>query len=403
VTGLTTGRTYHFRLVATSDAGTSRGADKTFVASVAPSVTTKPASGVGDTSATLNGSVVPNGQTTSVVFEYGTSTGYGAKTSVKSAGAGTRTVNASAAVTGLAAGATYHFRVVATNATGTSTGSDQTFTTSGKPVVHTNAPGSVTGTSAALSGTVDPAGHSTSWYFEFGPTTAYGTKTASQSVGSSGGAHTVTVPISALAPATTYHVRLVATNSSGTNYGADVSFATVGPAITLSASSRTVVHGHRVTLRGRVGGGQSDAHVSIYASRNGGTFTGVATLLSGPDGTWAITVKPPIRTTYKAIFSGGSAVTTVFVRPAVTIRAESSVRFATHVAGLHSFKRRVVQLQRRRSNGRWITIARTRLGAGSSAVFRPLIPRGRSVLRVAIASGTGYLAGYSRAIAYRRR
>src|SRR2546422_216955 len=46
VTGLTSGRTYHFRLVATSDAGTSRGADQTFVASAAPTVTTKAASSV---------------------------------------------------------------------------------------------------------------------------------------------------------------------------------------------------------------------------------------------------------------------------------------------------------------------------------------------------------------------
>ena len=151
------------------------------MASVAPSVTTKSASGIGDTSATLNGSVAPNGQATTVVFEYGTSTGYGAKTAAKNAGSGTGTSNTSAAVTGLSGGTTYHFRIVATNAAGTNTGADQTFTTSGKPAVQTGAPTAVTGTSATLTGTVDPAGHSTSWYFEFGTSTAYGTKTASQS------------------------------------------------------------------------------------------------------------------------------------------------------------------------------------------------------------------------------
>lgn len=402
VTGLTTGRTYHFRLVATSDAGTSRGADKTFVASAAPSVATKPASGIGDTSATLNGTVAPNGQATSVVFEYGTTTGYGAKTAAKSAGSGTRNVSSSAAVTGLASGTTYHFRVVATNATGTSTGSDQTFSTSGKPAVHTAAPGAVTGTSATLSGTVDPLGHSTTWYFEFGTTSGYGTKTASQSVGSSGGAHSVAVPIAGLTPGTTYHVQLVATNSSGTNGGGDVTFTTAGPAVTLAASSRTIVHGQRVTLRGRVAGGQASARVALYASRNGGSFTAVATVLTDAGGTWSLTLSPPIRTTYKAIFGVDSAVTTVLVRPAVTLRAQSLGRFATHVAALHTFKGRVVQLQRRRPRGGWLTIARTRLGVGAKAVFRPSLPRGRSALRVAIASGSGYLAGYSRTIAYRR-
>ncbi len=402
VTGLTTGRTYHYRLVATSDAGTSHGADKTFVASVAPSVTTKSASGIGDTSATLNGSVAPNGQATTVVFEYGTSTGYGAKTAAKNAGSGTGTSNTSAAVTGLSGGTTYHFRIVATNAAGTNTGADQTFTTSGKPAVQTGAPTAVTGTSATLTGTVNPAGHSTSWYFEFGTSTAYGTKTASQGAGSSAGAHAVSVPIAALTPATTYHFRLVAGNSSGTNVGGDVILTTAGPAVTLATSSATVVAGNRVTLHGRVGGGQPDQRVSLFASRNGGSFTGVATILTGAGGTWSIDVKPPIRTTYKALFGGGSAETTVLVRPAVTLRTQPFGRFATHVAALHSFRGRIVQLQRHRSNGSWVTIARARLGAGSKAVFRPLLPRGRSVLRVAIGSGGGYLAGYSRTVSYRR-
>ena len=406
VTGLTAGRTYHFRIVAKSDAGTSRGADHTFVSTAAPTVVTKPAAGVGDTSATLNGTVNPNGQSTSVSFEYGTSTGYGAKTAPQDAGAGTGTKSISAAVTGLAGATTYHFRIVATNASGTITGADQTFTTSGKPVSQTGAPTAVTGTSATLTGTVDPAGHATSWYFEFGTTAGYGTKTASQSVGSTPGAHAVSVAISALTPGTTYHLRLVATNSSGLGYGADTTFTTVGPPVTIAASSATVVHGHSVTLRGRAAGGQANERVSVYVSRNGGSFTSVATVLTVTGGTWSLSVKPPIRSTYKALFGGGNAVTTVLVRPAVSIKTSSAGRFSTHVAGLRSFKGRVVQLQRRRPNGSWLTIARTRLGTGSIAVFRPQLPRGRSVLRVAISAqqaGTGYLAGFSAALAYRRR
>jgi len=91
VTGLTSGRTYHFRLVAVSDAGTSRGSDQTFLASGLPTVTTKAASSVKDSSANLNASVNPNGQATTVIFEYGTTTSYGTKTAPKaSAQAGTR-------------------------------------------------------------------------------------------------------------------------------------------------------------------------------------------------------------------------------------------------------------------------------------------------------------------------
>jgi hypothetical protein len=406
VTGLTTGRTYHFRLVATNDAGTNRGSDRTFVSSAAPVVTTKAASSVMDTSARLNGSVDPNGQATTVTFEYGTSTSYGTKTAAASAGSGTSAKSVSAAVTGLTGGAVYHFRLVATNATGTTTGADQTFTTSGKPVVQTGTPTGVTGTSSTLTGTVDPAGHSTSWYFEFGTTTGYGTKTATQNAGSTAGVRAVSVPVAALAPGTTYHVRLVATSSAGTVYGADTTFTTVGSPVTISASGTTIVYGRRVTLRGSVSSKQANASVAVFASRNGGSFTAVATVLTGAGGTWSLTVKPPIRTTYKVLFGGGSAITTVSVRPAVSLKAPSAGGFATHVAGMRSFKGRVVQLQRHRLNGSWLTIGRTRLSARSTAVFHPRLPLGRSVLRVAISAGqagSGYLAGYSASLSYRRR
>src|SRR5262249_20751656 len=86
VTSLTPGRTYHFRVVATSDAGTSRGADRTFLPSAAPVVATKPASAVKDTTATLHGTTSPNGQATTAYFEYGTTTGYGSKSAAKSVG-----------------------------------------------------------------------------------------------------------------------------------------------------------------------------------------------------------------------------------------------------------------------------------------------------------------------------
>jgi hypothetical protein len=407
VTGLTAGTTYHFRLVATNDAGTSRGSDHTFVASAAPTVTTKAASNVKDASASLNGSVDPNGQATSYYFDYGTSTSYGSKTPVASAGSGTSTKSVSAAVATLAGGTTFHFRLVATNAAGTSVGSDQTFTTSGQPVVHTSAPTGVTGTSATLTGTVDPNGHATSWHFDYGLTTGYGGKTASQNAGSSHGARTASAPIGGLTPGTTYHVRLVATSSAGTAYGADTTFTTVGPAVTIAASAGTVIYANRVTLHGTVSSKQANASVAVYAERAGGSsFTAVATVLTGTGGVWSLIVRPPVQTTYKALFGNGTAVTTVNVRPAVSLVARAHGRFATHVAGIRSFAHRIVYLQRHRLDGRWISISHVRLGSRSTAVFRPRLPRGRSVLRVVIPAGQagpGYLTGYSALLAFRRR
>jgi hypothetical protein len=94
-----------------------------------PTVVTKAASGVEATKATVNGTVDPEGLATKYYFQYGTSTSYGSSTSEASAGEGTSAVAESAKLTGLTAGATYHFRVVATNVAGTTYGPDESFTT----------------------------------------------------------------------------------------------------------------------------------------------------------------------------------------------------------------------------------------------------------------------------------
>jgi arylsulfotransferase ASST/concanavalin A-like lectin/glucanase superfamily protein len=95
-----------------------------------PSAVTGPASSIASTSATLNGTVNPNGETTSYRFNYGTTTSYGHPTPWRSAGSGTSDQSVSANLSGLEPNTTYHFRLVAIHADGQKTlGSDQTFTT----------------------------------------------------------------------------------------------------------------------------------------------------------------------------------------------------------------------------------------------------------------------------------
>jgi hypothetical protein len=91
-----------------------------------PTAVTSPATAVTATAATLNGTV--SGATT-YAFDWGTTTAYGNTAGAGSAGSGTSAVAVSAALTGLAPATTYHFRVQATNAAGTTFGGDQTFTT----------------------------------------------------------------------------------------------------------------------------------------------------------------------------------------------------------------------------------------------------------------------------------
>jgi len=94
----------------------------------APTVTISDATSVAESTATLNGSVNPNGSSTTYYFEYGTTTDYGSTTTSTDAGTGTTSVSVSADLTGLSEGTTYHFRLAATNSVGTSYGDDKTFT-----------------------------------------------------------------------------------------------------------------------------------------------------------------------------------------------------------------------------------------------------------------------------------
>src|SRR5262249_27642977 len=124
---------------------------------------------------------------------------------------------------------TYHFRIVAHNSAGTRYGADRTFTTLnaiGPPVVITSPATNVTSSSATLNGSVDPHGLTTNVHFQYGTTTSYGLNTAIQ--GKSGNAYqNVAASISGLAVSTTYHFRIVATNSAGTTFGADRTFTTL--------------------------------------------------------------------------------------------------------------------------------------------------------------------------------
>ena len=97
-------------------------------ASGRPIVTTNLATNVAISSARLNGTVNPHALTTSVHFRSGTTSNYGSVCASQNFH-GTIPQNASANVSGLAAGTTYHFRIVATNGSGTAYGSDRTFTT----------------------------------------------------------------------------------------------------------------------------------------------------------------------------------------------------------------------------------------------------------------------------------
>src|SRR5438045_2445974 len=195
-------------------------------AASAPTAITGPVTTFSETSATVSGTVNPNGQATTWHVDYGRNTSYGSQTDPASAGSGAASTNVSATISGLTPGTTYHYRFVAANTSGTTNGADGTFTTAGSPVpaVATSSASNLSATSATLSGTVNPNGRATNWHFEYGTSTSYGSSTPSQNAGSGTTPVNVSAPVSGLRTGVVYHFRLVATNSAGTGRGADHTF-----------------------------------------------------------------------------------------------------------------------------------------------------------------------------------
>jgi plastocyanin len=226
LSGLLAATTYHFRIVAVSDGGTTQGADRTFTTTGPPAASTESATKVGGTEATLTGSANPHGVATTYFFNYGPTAAYGQKTTETSAGSGTAAVPVSVPVTGLTPETTYHFQLVAKSAAGTVTGVDKTFTTLGAPLATTGAASSIGEDAATLQGTVNPQGQQTTYLFRYGTTSAYGQETAAQLAGKGLSNVPATAAVNGLSAGTTYHFQLVAQNASGTTTGSDQTFTT---------------------------------------------------------------------------------------------------------------------------------------------------------------------------------
>ncbi|MEI6683957.1 MAG: T9SS type A sorting domain-containing protein [Bacteroidota bacterium] len=197
--------------------------------SFAPTVITLAATAVAGTTATLNGSVNANSASTTVTFNYGLTVAYG---NTVAATPGTVTGNSATPVlanlTGLLPATTYHFRVSATNAVGTTNGGDLTFTTPAlAPTVVTNVATNVLVTGATMNGTVTANNSTTTVSFDYGLTVAYGSNIAATPATVTGMTPTaVLATLTGLPTLTLYHYRCVGVNSAGTIYGTDMTFTT---------------------------------------------------------------------------------------------------------------------------------------------------------------------------------
>jgi hypothetical protein len=202
---------------------------------VVPDVTTEPASALDQTVATLNGTVNPDGVAATYQFEWGTDTSYGNLTPGSAAPAGSDSSDhqVSAALTGLQPNTTYHYRLTATNANGTTHGLDETFITPALPSIAVESSES-TSTEATLKARINPNGTETFYRFDYGADSSYGTSLpipdadADADIGEGRSDQAVTVHIVGLQPETTYHYRVVAHSTVGATESGDLTFRTAG-------------------------------------------------------------------------------------------------------------------------------------------------------------------------------
>jgi len=197
-----------------------------------PTVATRAATSITTTAATLQADVNPHGKATTYTFQYGTSSAYGAQTPARSAGSGTTVKRVTFRIGHLTPGVRYHFRVLAANADGTSTGSDHSFKTAlppaKAPTVLGTAPFSPDANGVTFTALLNPGAATTTYRFQYGTSTAYGLETFGKSLRAGVTPQSVSFRINSLASHTTYHFRVVASNRAGTTFGPDT-IALTGP------------------------------------------------------------------------------------------------------------------------------------------------------------------------------
>ena len=388
----------------------------------APSATTGAASGVTRTGATLNGTVDPNGTATSWHFEYGTTTAYGLSSAGGDAGAGEDPTAVAMAVQGLSAGTTYHYRVVAVNADGTAPGADRTFRTPSGPAlpgISSTVARDVGTDSASLRSRIDPNRGATSYHFEYGLSTSYGSRTPERQIGSGDSRVSVADAIGGLQPYRRYHFRVVATNEAGRSVSGDRTFTTQRrpTGVSLQLAAPRTVWGEGIEVFGKVTGGGVSA-IPVALERQDFPFAGPfssigapAPLRTGRDGSFRFYVPTLFSATrLRAVTRTAVVVASPAVTANVAVKVGATVRRATRravrirgsvVPAVPSGRAVLQRLTRR---GTWVFVRGTRpRAAGSNRSrygFKVRKRRGERTYRVRVIArdGGAHVPGTSRAV-----
>jgi hypothetical protein len=256
---------------------------------VNPAIVTLAASGITCEEAILNGTINASGLTVNSFFDYGLTNAYGSSVAGSPAVVtGASPVAITATLSGLAGNTTYHFRARGLTGAGVMVyGDNFTFTTnaSGAPTVVTTMATGIGDTWVTLNGTVNPNCDIVNAYFEYGTTVAYGSTVATTPNNFGGGVVTlVSAYQGSLLVGQTYHYRLVATNTYGTTYGADMTFTTGANPPVVVTNPATNIGNFTARLNGTVSANNQNTTVTFeygLTTSYGSIASGVPGLVTG--------------------------------------------------------------------------------------------------------------------------
>jgi hypothetical protein len=283
----------------------------------------------------------------------------------------------------------------------------------GKPVVSTGAASGLSPEAATLAGSVNPNGHVTTWYFQYGRTTKYGNRTTAQDAGSGTKRVPLSASVSGLSGNTTYHFRLVGTNSAGTTFGADHKFKTPeAPTVsTITTNVNPSTFGRAVTVTGFLIGPRGGGGKEVALQANGFPYTAGFqqvgnSVLTAADGGYSFNIVPITNVQLRVVDQSDPAV----VSPVLTQAVAPRVRLHTHRRGhrrkvrfsgsvLPGGASKLVRFQRRTKHGGWKNtghaIAHARKGSNASFFSKRIRAKHGRYRAVALPTGGFYVEGIS--------
>jgi hypothetical protein len=267
-----------------------------------------------------------------------------------------------------------------------------------KPTVTTGGVAKLTPSTVSLLGKVNPNGAATTYLFQYGPTTLYGGLTTVTAAGGGASIVNVVADVGGLAPATTYHYRLVASNSKGTTRGADRTFKTKNQplGLSLAATPNPVAVGKPTVLGGTLSGTGNAARQVVLQSNpfpyTQGFVNTTNVQLTGAAGQFAFTLlSVALNTQFRVLIPTKpdvvSPIVFVGVAPKVStsttatrVRRGQRVRFTGLVRPGRGGARYALQKLKR---GHWVTVAGGTLQRASSTAAR-------YTKRIRVTSGGSY-------------